>query len=79
MMSIWVDDLHVFHPPRAKMPLWPGLSGNAAFRLLGLLEAGLWEGWDGVFLFTGSPCEKIYISHVTPMLIYLLCSSEQCI
>lgn len=54
MLSIRVDELPIFHIPRAKMPVWPGLSGSAAFWLLGLLEAGLWEGWDSVFLFPGS-------------------------
>lgn len=54
--------LPVFRTPRAKMPVWPTLSGNAVFWLFGLLEAGLWEAWDGVFLFPGS--------FVIPMLIF---------
>lgn len=67
MLNIWEDDLPIFHSPRAKMLVWPTLPGNAAFWLLGLLKAGLWEAWDGVFLFPGSY-----------PLVSLLCSSEQC-
>lgn len=54
MLSIWEDDLPIFHAPRTKRPVWPTLSDCAAFWLLGLLEAGLWEASGGVFPFPGS-------------------------
>lgn len=52
--------LPIFRTPRAKTPVWPILSGNAVFWLFGVLEAGLWEAWDGVFFFfqvlLSAPC-----------------------